>query len=128
MKTALLQRSDCLKAAQHPDHSVVFAGVRNGVDVRTGADRGCIGIGPDPAREGIANGILTHRQTRCFAPRDEPRTCPEVRGSENDSSDRGRFGIGNRAQLFDLLHQTLLVNGEAHVVFPPVDAGSSLCR
>ena len=35
------------KPAEHADHAIVFAGVRNGVDVRAGADGGSVGIGSD---------------------------------------------------------------------------------
>ena len=69
-----------------------------------------LGVGTIPAREGISNRVMTHRESRFFAARPQPRARLQVRRRENDSRDRGRFGIRKWSQRFDLGHQTIPID------------------
>ena len=91
-QAAALEGADGFEAAEHADGAVVHAGVGDGVDVRAGGDGGKIGLGADPAEEGIAHGVFTDDEALGRSERFEPGAGAEIVGGEDDAGDGGALG------------------------------------
>ncbi len=111
-----LQRADGFQAAEHADRAIVAAGVRNGVDVGAGADRGQLGRGSGPAREGVAHGVFANVESGFGAQALEPGAGLAVGIREDDARDCGRGGIGEGGERFQFLHDLAFTNVERHLV------------
>src|SRR5271169_4031498 len=107
MESTGLQCANRLKAAQDSHDAVILAGIRDGIDVRAGADDWRLWIGAVPAREGVSNRVLPYRKPRGFAPLDHPRARLHVCRSEKNSCDDRRIRLRNGGQLFYLRMQPL---------------------
>ena len=55
-----------------------------------------------------------YRKAGLFASPNKPRARQQIRRRKNKSRDDRRLGFRNRGQLFDLRHQTILVDSEIH--------------
>ena len=110
VKSNLLQRANRFKSAENADHAIIFAGVRNRVDMRAGADGGSIRIGSLPANENVADAIVAHGETCRFAALFQPGAGPQIGFGKNDASDNRRLGFGNGSKLFDFGGQAILID------------------
>ena len=100
LESAALQGADGFQAAQHADRSVIAAGVRNGVDVRTRAHAG--EAGSVPAQR--AN-VLPTASSRTASPASrieafEPGARAQIRLGENNARNRRRRGIRKTPRAF----------------------------
>src|ERR1019366_8855021 len=69
-----LEGANSFKSAENTDGAVVHSGVRDGIDVRAGRDRRKIGLGANPAEEGVADGVFADGEALSFGKRFQPRT------------------------------------------------------
>ena len=107
-QAAALEGADGFEAAENADGAVVHAGVGDGVDVRAGGDGGQIGLGADPAEEGVADSVFADDEAFGFGEALEPCAGAEIVGREDDAGDGGAFGGrldggegGERVELVD---------------------------
>jgi hypothetical protein len=95
MKSAALQRAYGFEASEHSDYPVVFAGVRDCIDVGTGADGWKRGIGSGPAGKRISDCILPDCQAGFFAQGLQPDSGFQISRGKNDPGHGGRLGAGD---------------------------------
>src|SRR5215472_18819560 len=113
-KSAALQRSNCLQPAEHADDAIVFACVRNCVDMRSSSNGRDGSIAPRPSRKNVSDGILADYKPGFFASGDEPCPRAQIRRRKNNSRYCRSFRVGNACQLFDLTAQEVAVDFETH--------------
>ena len=93
LKFGAPQSANGFQTAKNSHDAIILSGVRNGVNVGTGADRWSIGIRASPAREHISDGVVTNLETGSLATRRQPRTRIQVAGGKHHSGYRRRFRV-----------------------------------
>lgn len=100
--TGLLQRANGFDSPEHADYAVVFPGIWDCVNMRTGGDRGQFPVGAVPTGENISDRIRTQGQAGFAAKVFHKLAPPKIGLGKQHARDHRRLGLGDRSEFIYL--------------------------